>query len=224
MSSTAFFSPTDDATRGAPLGVPRPAPYAALESKEGPAVQEPPSLLQRVAAGDQGAVKECLDTYGGLIWSLARRLSPSETEAEDAVQEIFIELWKTASRFDPAKASEKTFVVMITRRRLIDRLRKRRTESIIEAMPEDRDFASEEHRQIEFSADASLAARALRELRPEQRRLLELSIFYGMTHQEIADATQTPLGTVKSHIRRGLSIVRETLTAARPITDGRVAP
>ena len=94
----------------------------------------------------------------------------------------------------------------------------------MEALPEDRDVASEEHRQIEYSADASLAARALKELRPEQRRLLELSIFYGMTHQEIADATETPLGTVKSHIRRGLSIVREKLTTQRAIVDGRVAP
>lgn len=185
-------------------------------------MNEPLSLLQRVAAGDQAAVKECLDTYGGLIWTLARRLSPSEAEAEDAVQEIFIELWKTAARFDPGKASEKTFVVMVTRRRLIDRLRKRKTESVVESLPEDRDVASEEHRQIEYSADASLAARALKELRPEQRRLLEMSIFYGMTHQEIADATETPLGTVKSHIRRGLSIVREKLTAQRTVADGRV--
>jgi RNA polymerase sigma-70 factor (ECF subfamily) len=191
---------------------------------EVPAMNEPLSLLQRVAAGDQAAVKECLDSYGGLIWTLARRLSPSAAEAEDAVQEIFIELWKTAARFDPAKASEKTFVVMVTRRRLIDRLRKRKTESVVEALPEDRDVPSDDHRQIEYSADASLAARALKELRPEQRRLLELSIFYGMTHQEIADATETPLGTVKSHIRRGLAIVREKLTSQRELADGGVTP
>ena len=78
-----------------------------------------------VAGGDAGAVRECLDAYGGLVWSLARRLSPGEAEAEDAVQEIFIELWSKAGRYDEGRASETTFVAMIARRRLIDRWRQR---------------------------------------------------------------------------------------------------
>ena len=89
------------------------------------------SILQRVAAGDTEAVAACIDRFGGLVWSLARRFLDRPTEAEDAVQEIFIELWKSASRFDPSIASETTFVAMIARRRLIDRQRKlgRRLES-----------------------------------------------------------------------------------------------
>ena len=82
------------------------------------------TILQRIASGDSLAVQECLDTYGGLIWSLARRMLPDVNEAEDAVQEIFIEIWKTAERFDESKSSETTYVAMIARRRLIDRLRK----------------------------------------------------------------------------------------------------
>mgnify|MGYP001805067540 FL=1 len=74
--------------------------------------QPEPTLLERIAAGEQRAVNACLDQYGGLVWSLARRLSPNDNDAEDAVQEIFVEIWRHADRFDPSKASEATFVAM----------------------------------------------------------------------------------------------------------------
>ena len=81
-------------------------------------------LLPRVARGEETAVRECLSRYGDLIWSLARRLLPTSADAEDAVQDIFVEIWKNAERFNEQVASEKTFVVMLARRRLIDRRRK----------------------------------------------------------------------------------------------------
>ena len=83
------------------------------------------TTLQRIAAGETEAVRECMDRYGGLVWSLARRFLYSSNEAEDAVQEIFLDLWKHAGRFDPNVAAEATYVAMIARRRLIDRVRKR---------------------------------------------------------------------------------------------------
>ena len=82
------------------------------------------SVLQRVAAGEMAAMQECIDEYGGLIWSLARRFCSSPAEAEDAAQEVFIALWENAARFDEAKGAEVTFVAMIARRRLIDSGRK----------------------------------------------------------------------------------------------------
>ena len=85
----------------------------------------PPPLLHRVAAGEALAVRECLARYGGLVWSLARRYSPSPAEAEDAAQEIFLDLWRSAARFDPRQASETTYVALIARRRLVDRQRHR---------------------------------------------------------------------------------------------------
>ena len=72
-----------------------------------------PALLPRVAQGDRAALNECIQRYGSLVWSLARRASPSASDAEDAVQEIFVEVWKSASRFDPRIAGESTFVAMI---------------------------------------------------------------------------------------------------------------
>jgi RNA polymerase sigma-70 factor (ECF subfamily) len=79
------------------------------------------SLLQRVASGDMAAMQSCMDTYGGLMWSLARRFCPTATEAEDAVQEAFISVWENAQRYDPSKGAEVTFVAMIARRRRFER-------------------------------------------------------------------------------------------------------
>ncbi len=170
------------------------------------------SVLQRIAQGDKRAVEECLKTYGGLVWSLARRMCPKQEEAEDAVQEIFIEIWKNAARFDDAQSSETTFIAMIARRRLIDRLRyaNRRilTDSMEDILAEPSNRADE---QMQTSVEAKEAAKAMRNLRPEQRQVLLLSIIQGMSHQEICDATGMPLGTVKTHARRGLLQMRELL-------------
>ena len=170
------------------------------------------SVLQRIAQGEKRAVEECLNTYGGLVWSLARRMCPKQEDAEDAVQEIFIEIWKNAARFDDGQSSETTFVAMIARRRLIDRLRysNRRitTDSLEDVLVEPSNRADE---QIQTLMEAKEAARVMKNLRPEQQQVLQLSIIQGLSHQEISDATGMPLGTVKTHARRGLLQVRELL-------------
>ena len=83
-----------------------------------------PSVLQRIAAGESSAVRECIDQYGALVWSLARRLSRTPADAEDATQEIFLDIWRSAFRYDSSQGSPQVFIAMIARRRLIDRLRK----------------------------------------------------------------------------------------------------
>ena len=170
------------------------------------------AILQRIASGDKTAVQDCLNAYGGLVWSLARRMSPNTDDAEDAVQEIFIDIWKNAERFDQAQSSETTFVAMIARRRLIDRLRyaNRRisTDSIEDMVSEPAGGAEAD---LHISLEAKEAARALETLRPEQQQVLQLSIIQGLSHQEISDTTGMPLGTVKTHARRGLLQVREFL-------------
>ena len=162
--------------------------------------------------GDRTAVQDCMKAYGGLVWSLARRMLNNSDEAEDAVQEIFVDIWKTAAKFDPIQASETTFVAMIARRRLIDRLRhaSRRisADSIDDLLAEPSDGSEG---KVQKSLEAAQAAKALDALRPEQRQVLKLSIIQGLSHQEISDATGIPLGTVKTHARRGLLQVREFL-------------
>lgn len=167
------------------------------------------TLLGLVAAGDAAAVRQCIVTYGPLVWTIARRFAPTPAEAEDAAQEIFIELWKHAGRFDPAVASESAFVTMIARRRMIDRLRRAQRRPDLKPVPDT--LASNEHVEIERCAEASIAAGVLATLDPHQRRVLSLAIGQGMTHAEIAEATAMPLGTVKSLVRRALVAVRKRL-------------
>lgn len=177
----------------------------------GPALLEP--LLPRIAAGDERAVRDCVARYGALVWSLARRWSPDGSEAEDAVQEVFIDLWRTAARYDASRTSEAGWVAMIARRRLIDRARRRERLPALESIPDDFDVASESERDLDREWRAEQARAVLRELPPAQRRMLELSLLHGRTHDEIARETETPLGTVKSHIRRGLQRARDLLAA-----------
>lgn len=170
------------------------------------------AILQRIAEGDQNAVQDCLKAYGGLVWSLARRMLRNSDDAEDAVQEIFLDIWKNAGRFDATQSSETTFIAMIARRRLIDRIRfsaRRISADALEdvlAEPMDRS-----DKTMQTTLEASDAVKALNTLRPEQRQVLQLSIVQGLSHQEIADTTGMPLGTVKTHARRGILQAREFL-------------
>lgn len=170
------------------------------------------AILQRIAEGDKTAVQECLDTYGGLVWSLARRMLGYSDDAEDAVQEIFIDVWKNAERFDEAQASETTFIAMIARRRLIDRIRRIQRQPNVDSLDDILVEPSRNYDQeMQISVEANQAAEAMRVLRPEQRQVLQLSIYQGLSHQEISNLTGMPIGTVKTHARRGLLQIREAL-------------
>ncbi len=100
---------------------------------------------------------------------------------------------------------------MIARRRLIDGLRRVTRRPEVQMLEDAPDPSGRQHIDMELSVEAQSAAKLLDELRPEQKKVIELSIYQGLTHQEIADATELPLGTVKSHIFRGLAAVRRSL-------------
>ncbi|MEO7660337.1 MAG: sigma-70 family RNA polymerase sigma factor [Pyrinomonadaceae bacterium] len=170
------------------------------------------AILQRIGKGDRDAIQECLNQYGGLVWSIARQMLRNSNDAEDAVQEIFVDIWKNAARFDETRSSETTFIAMIARRRLIDRIRysSRRlsADSLDDILLEPFTRADKD---MQVCLEARQAAEAMRNLRPEQQQVLRLSIVQGMSHQEISEATGMPLGTVKTHARRGILQVREYL-------------
>ncbi len=181
------------------------------------------AVLQRVAEGDPGAVNDCIEQFGGLVWSLARKLCPDRAEAEDAVQEIFVSVWKSAERYDASMGSEATFIATIARRRLIDRARKRQRRLGAGSLDESYAVASGSAGMAGpdngdrvggstvLSEDAAIAERALRDLSGDQQRVLRMSIMHGLSHEQISRATDMPLGTVKTHIRRGLIRVRKLL-------------
>lgn len=175
-------------------------------------------LLHRVSRGDSEAVKECIARFGGLIWTLARRVGLPDNESEDAVHEIFAELWRHGGKYDPTIASETAFVATIARRRLIDRRRKIgrqpvKQQLLEETSPGEGRASSERAFVLE---EATRAERALEQLSNEQQRVLRLSVYEGLSHELIARSTGLPLGTVKTHARRGLIKLREMLGVEVP--------
>ncbi len=175
------------------------------------------NVLERIAAGDRAAVGECLSLHGGLVWSLARRYCRDRAEAEDATQEIFLDLWTSAARYRPELGSESTFVATIARRRLIDRNRKASREP--ESVPISPEVANildrpcDAQRLADARDEAERVREALGSLSDDQQNVLTLSLEHGLTYDQIARQTALPLGTVKTHARRGLIALRERLAA-----------
>lgn len=171
-----------------------------------------PTVLQRVATGERVAFDECVRQYGDLVWSIARKMTRSAADAEDAVQEIFLKLWRSADRFDPVRGSEPVFIATVARRSLIDRIRsaKRRPQEVsIDELQEAPQGSSSSG--AEACVEARKAAEALEQLRPEQRQVIALAVVNGLSQSEIATQMGMPLGTVKTLIRRGLLQVRQAL-------------
>jgi len=187
----------------------------------GTPVVHDPSILLMVGRGDSGAMQACMDRFGGLVWSLARRVTRSTAEADDAVQEIFVDLWRSSSRFDPSIANETTFVAMIARRRLIDRGRRRQRRPDAATLPDAAQPAAPALPDpAERREEVGRATAAFEQLRPEQQRVLQLAIYHGRSHEEISRATGLPLGTVKTHARRGLIRLRQILEAEGALEQG----
>ena len=154
--------------------------------------------------------------YAPLVWSLAKKLSRDVNTLEEVVQEIFVEIWRSAGRFDPEKASEGTFIAMIARRRVIDRQRRlTRSETPLELQESSAGAEDAGLEAVDTRDEAGRASAALALLKPEQRRLILMSVVEGLTHEEIATATGLPLGTIKSHIRRGLDRTAQLLRGTR---------
>jgi len=174
------------------------------------------NLLAEVATGDSKAFEELTKKYGNLIWSIARRYLSNQAEAEDAVQEIFLALWQSASRFDANKGSEITFIATIARRRLIDGLRKNNKHKILQSI--DDAISNDVFKQksnLETNAELSLAIGILETLEKKDQELLSLSIYQGYSHVEIAKLLNLPLGTVKTKIRRNLMKIREKIKGGK---------
>ncbi|MBX3322386.1 MAG: sigma-70 family RNA polymerase sigma factor [Phycisphaeraceae bacterium] len=162
-----------------------------------------PDLLRQISAGDQTAVVACIDEYGGLIWRLAQRyLSQCPGEIEDAVQEVFVDLWTHASRFDPARGSEPAFVAIIAHRKLIDYQRRMKVRFTLPI--EDHDAPASLDPAKGRSDDFTKIAQAFDQLPPDERNAIWMSLNRGMSQRQIAQATASPEGTVKSRLRRGL--------------------
>lgn len=171
-------------------------------------------LMRRIAADDQTAVEEMYDRFGSLVYRMAYQAMPTRADAEDAVQEVFVRLWKTADRFDPKRAALVTWVMLITRRHLVDRLRRSRARisagSIEEAAVRDERRETEViGGGLERSERFAQVMERIAELPALQQSVVTRAYLGGQTLRQISEELETPLGTVKSALSRALVRLRE---------------
>jgi RNA polymerase sigma-70 factor (ECF subfamily) len=175
------------------------------------------ALMARVEARDADALAELYDRLGGRLLGLAQRILGAGGEAEEILQEVFLFAWRAASSFDPSRGAVLTWLLIATRSRAIDRLRARRPasrpeiRSLEEIVGEGPAAADDVEKASAGRQWESLCRSAIGKLPEDQRRALELAYFDGLTQQEIATRTATPLGTVKTRVRLGLMKLREHL-------------
>lgn len=175
----------------------------------------PSPLLPKIAVGDATAVEACVDEFGPTILALARRYLVSvKGDIEGAVQEVFLELWRNAHRFDPARGSEAAFVMTMAHRRLIDKRRWYAARFSVGEVAGEAVAPPPSASGIAIPAlrdEARCVAAALDGLPEDERDLLRLSIYSGLSHERIARSTGLPIGTVKTRLRRGLERLRAGL-------------
>lgn len=171
-------------------------------------------ILPRLASGEPRAMNECITRHGGLVWGIVRRSVKDSTAAEDLVQEIFTEIWKKAAFFDPAVASEATFIALVARRRAIDFLRRQGRQPDFEPLEAAGSIPVSQAPAPSVNCDPEVVKSSVASLPEDTRHLFRLFFEDGYTHPEIADKTGLPIGTVKTRLRRGLITLREQLRRA----------
>jgi RNA polymerase sigma-70 factor, ECF subfamily len=171
-------------------------------------------LLARVADGDATALAELYDRYRTLSYSVALKVTRDATAAEDVVQEAFLGVWRNAGRFDASRASVRTWLLSITHHRAVDAIRRRRPTTELpdaEATAPPTMVVPDVWGEVAGRLDRDAIVDALGTLPDAQREAIELAYYGGLTQQEIAARTDTPLGTVKSRVRLGLLSLRRVL-------------
>ena len=189
-----------------------------------PADDEDRAALARIAEGQLDALEDLYDRYRTMAYSIALRITADPSAAEDVVQEAFLGAWRNAGRYSEARASVRTWLLSIVHHRAIDAVRRRRPTSELpeaDAVPPPALRMPDVWGEVSGRLDAETLRAALAGLSDVQREALELAYFGGLTQQEIAERTRTPLGTVKSRMRLGLLALRRALEAPGEALAGR---
>lgn len=171
-------------------------------------------LLQRIAAGDQGAFAELYDMLASRMFGLVLRVLVDRAQSEEVLQEVFLEIWQSAARFSPKKGQGRTWVLTMTHRRAVDRVRssQSRVERDVRVGLRDIGVAFDGVAEsVELRWEGRRVVEALRQLPDAQREALTLSYYGGYSQSEIAALTGAPLGTVKTRMRDGLARLRERM-------------
>ena len=175
-------------------------------------------LLARVAGGDTEAFSQLYDRLAGVLFSIAVRILHDAHEAEDVVQEVFVQIWGKAGAYDPRLGKPMTWAITLLRNKAIDRLRaSQRAHRLVEAATAeqlaDETFYEAPNARLLVLETARAVRVAVAQLVPEQKQAIEMAFFGGFTQTEIAATLQAPLGTVKARIRRGMQELRDAIEA-----------
>ena len=179
-----------------------------------PADEADRAALARISGGELAALEELYDRYKTMAYSIAYRITNDATLAEDVVQDAFLGAWRNAARYLEGRGSVKTWLLSIVHHRAIDAIRRRRPTSELPDIDAGLPAAltlPDIWGEVSANLDAASVRQALVALSDVQREAIELAYFGGLTQQEIADRTGTPLGTVKSRMRLGLLAMRRSL-------------
>ncbi|ESQ90304.1 hypothetical protein ABAC460_09115 [Asticcacaulis sp. AC460] len=181
-----------------------------------PRVSEPANLnllVESVAKGDKPALKSLYNLMSGRLFSVLLRMVRQRDVAEDLLQDVFVTVWRKAHQFDSRRGNAEVWLFSITRRKAIDRLRISRRETVgafedVAGMERETDI----YVGIGNTENYISVRKCLKELRPDVHRALQLCYVFGLTHEELAEEMQVPVGTAKSWVRRGLAQLKESLS------------
>jgi RNA polymerase sigma-70 factor, ECF subfamily len=175
-------------------------------------------LLLAVARGDQAAFADLFDRFGGSVFGVVKRVVRDPSQSEEVTQEVMVEVWRTATRFDPVRGTAQTWILTMAHRRAIDRVRSEqasrdRTDRI-GVRDRSRPF-DEVAEAVELRFEHQQVRDSLTALTELQREAVELAYYGGYTYREVAELLDTPLGTVKTRMRDGLIRLRDAMGVAR---------
>ena len=191
---------------------------SALLSPANPEVSPDATLVSRLLQKDVSAFEQLYDRHSRAVYGLVLRILQQVGTAEEVVQDVFLQLWRHAERYDESRGPFVPWLLTLARNRALDTLRlkserQRRREDQTEELPPVIAGPPEFEKQLDEKRRAEKARTLMSSLNPQQRRAIELAYFEGLTHSEIAEALKEPLGTVKSWIRNGLLRLKEGLQA-----------
>ena len=177
----------------------------------------PNDLLARVAEGDQSAFGQLYDLLAPRVLGLARRLLKDFAQSEEVTQEIFLEVWQTAKRYDANKGSAATWILTMTHRRTVDRIRSSQSTRDRDTKIGIRDYETEYDsvsESVEIKVEHERVEKALSRLTELQRQAVTLAYYGGYSHSEVAEMLSVPIGTVKTRLRDGMIRLRDELGVA----------
>jgi RNA polymerase sigma-70 factor (ECF subfamily) len=194
--------------------VPRPSDISPEESA---ARASAGALLERVAQGDQAAFSDLYDILSPRVLGLIIRVLKDHSQSEEVTQEVFLEVWQTAARFDSAKGGAATWILTMAHRRAIDRVRSSQSSRDRDTKIGIRDYAPDYDNvaeTVEVRVEHERVSKALARLTELQRQAVTLAYYGGYSHSEVASILSVPIGTVKTRLRDGMIRLRDELGVA----------